>query len=172
MDWKTITEHVDIFLDKYHGLQDADRDDIRQEALAAIVQCPPVDNGEKLHRWVSRVVRYRFLANRRAAKRFPELAEFSQNGLYDGMAEFKRANKSYPEPAAPAPSILETIGEQLADLLARVKGEFSARDYAAFVRLAVDGQDARTVAEETGMNINSVRVAKYRVLARLREIAA
>ena len=53
--------------------------------------------------------------------------------------------------------------------LARVRGEFSERDWRFFWRLVVDGQTAVEVAAEFGVTPNAVRLVKMRVLRRLRE---
>jgi RNA polymerase sigma-70 factor (ECF subfamily) len=50
-----------------------------------------------------------------------------------------------------------------------LRGEFEERTWAAFWRTAVEGQAARDVAADLGMSPGAVRVAKCRVLHRLRE---
>jgi RNA polymerase sigma-70 factor (ECF subfamily) len=56
-------------------------------------------------------------------------------------------------------------------LLEQVQLEFTEATWAAFHRTAVDRVPPRQVAEELGMSINSVFVAKARVVARLRQRA-
>lgn len=53
--------------------------------------------------------------------------------------------------------------------LEMVRGEFHERTWKAFWRVAVDGQPAKDVAEELSMHAGAVRVAKCRVLQRLRQ---
>jgi RNA polymerase sigma-70 factor (ECF subfamily) len=53
--------------------------------------------------------------------------------------------------------------------LERIQGEFEERTWRAFWRTAVDGQSAREVAADLAMTPGAVRVAKFRVLHRLRE---
>jgi RNA polymerase sigma-70 factor (ECF subfamily) len=53
--------------------------------------------------------------------------------------------------------------------LALIRGEFEERTWAAFWRTTVDGQTAKDVAAELAMSPGAVRVAKSRVLHRLRE---
>ena len=50
-----------------------------------------------------------------------------------------------------------------------IRGEFEERTWQAFWRTAVEGRDAKEVALELRMSPGAVRVAKSRVLRRLRE---
>ena len=50
-----------------------------------------------------------------------------------------------------------------------IRDEFAERTWAAFWRVAVDGCTPAEVAEETGLSVNSVYLAKSRVSHRLRE---
>jgi RNA polymerase sigma-70 factor (ECF subfamily) len=52
--------------------------------------------------------------------------------------------------------------------LAMIRGEFEPRTWEAFWQTAVDGRPAADVAAELGMTPGAVRVAKSRVLHRLR----
>ena len=75
----------------------------------------------------------------------------------------------------PAPAdALSTGSDDRADrwllhgALERVRGHFEERTWRAFWATAVDGRPAADVAAELGMQAGAVRVAKSRVLARLR----
>jgi RNA polymerase sigma-70 factor (ECF subfamily) len=50
-----------------------------------------------------------------------------------------------------------------------VRGEFEPRTWQAFWKTAVDGRPVKDVADELGMSPGAVRVAKSRVLHRLRD---
>jgi RNA polymerase sigma-70 factor (ECF subfamily) len=50
-----------------------------------------------------------------------------------------------------------------------IRGEFSERTWQAFWRTAVEGRAAKDVGAELAMSPGAVRVAKSRVLHRLRE---
>ena len=54
--------------------------------------------------------------------------------------------------------------------LALIQGEFEPRTWQAFWQTAVDGRAAADVAEVLGMSAGAVRVAKSRVLHRLRAV--
>src|SRR5205823_14096001 len=57
----------------------------------------------------------------------------------------------------------------LARVLDLIRGEFEERTWAAFWRTVVDGRASKDVAAELAMSPGAVRVAKSRVLHRLRE---
>jgi RNA polymerase sigma-70 factor (ECF subfamily) len=75
----------------------------------------------------------------------------------------------------PAPSAEDSAAEERADqglfrrALDLIRGEFEERTWQAFWRTAVEGRTAREVADELAMSPGAVRVAKCRVLQRLRE---
>jgi RNA polymerase sigma-70 factor (ECF subfamily) len=52
-----------------------------------------------------------------------------------------------------------------------VRPEFTEATWQAFQRLALDGAPGQVVAEELGLSVNAVLIAKSRVLARLRQEA-
>jgi RNA polymerase sigma-70 factor (ECF subfamily) len=54
-------------------------------------------------------------------------------------------------------------------MLDLIRGEFAERTWQAFWRTAVDGQSPNEVAADLAMSPGAVRVAKYRVLHRLRD---
>jgi RNA polymerase sigma-70 factor, ECF subfamily len=56
-------------------------------------------------------------------------------------------------------------------LLAIVQPDFNSTTWAAFLRFGIDGLPAARVAEELGLTVNTVILAKSRVLKRLREEA-
>jgi RNA polymerase sigma-70 factor (ECF subfamily) len=63
----------------------------------------------------------------------------------------------------------EFDGELYAAAAERVRGEVSARDWKIFAELAIVGRPGKEVAEELGMKVAAVFVAKSRVQQRLRE---
>jgi RNA polymerase sigma-70 factor (ECF subfamily) len=56
-----------------------------------------------------------------------------------------------------------------AALMRRVQGDFAPATWQAFVRHVLEGEPAARVAEELGLSLNSVLLAKSRVLKRLRQ---
>lgn len=59
-----------------------------------------------------------------------------------------------------------------ASLMQRVQGDFTPVTWQAFRRHALEGEPAGQVAEALGLSLNSVLLAKSRVLKRLRQEAA
>ena len=60
----------------------------------------------------------------------------------------------------------------LGQLLASVESQFAAGTWQAFYRVTLQSEPADQVAEEMGMSLNAVFIAKSRVLSRLRQEAA
>jgi RNA polymerase sigma-70 factor (ECF subfamily) len=56
-----------------------------------------------------------------------------------------------------------------ARLMELIEPQFEANTWQAFRRVALDGLKAATVAQELGMSVNAVLLAKSRVLSRLRQ---
>jgi len=144
------------------GLQPADRDDLTQEALTIVLR---------------------------------RMKEFEHSGRPGGFRAWLRGIATNllrehwrTRPAAQADSILVELVDPgseisrswdaeheryvLAGLLDLIRSEFTESTWQAFRRTGFDGEPARRVAEELGLSVNAVLIAKSRVLARLRELAA
>lgn len=67
---------------------------------------------------------------------------------------------------------LEHDRQVMARLLEQIRPRFEAKTWAAFARQVLDGQRADAVADELQMPLNSVYVARSRILAALRLEAA
>lgn len=78
-------------------------------------------------------------------------------------------------PAEPSSSLLDGLRAVYAPVVAmrqaldEGKPKVDERTWTVFWRVVVDGQDVARVAEEMGMTAGAVRVAKCRVLQRLRD---
>jgi hypothetical protein len=82
-----------------------------------------------------------------------------------------------PRPADPASALSRSWDEEhdrhvVKSLLASIRLEFKPATWRAFERKVQDGEPALDVAAELGLSVNSVLIAKSRVLKRLREKAA
>jgi RNA polymerase sigma-70 factor (ECF subfamily) len=60
----------------------------------------------------------------------------------------------------------------VASLLERVQGDFAPVTWQAFLRHVQEGEPAAQVTKALGLSLNSVLLAKSRVLSRLRQEAA
>ena len=143
------------------GLQAADRDDLTQRVLEILVR---------------------------------QLADFEHNGRPGAFRTWLRGmtvnllrEHWRGRPQAVAESILEQLADPagglsrlwdeqhdrhvLAALMEQVRSEFAAATWQAFCRVALDGARVALVAQELGISVNAVLIAKSRVLGRLREEA-
>jgi RNA polymerase sigma factor (sigma-70 family) len=144
------------------ALQDADEDDLVQEILGAVVHAIPtfIHTGQtgSFRRWL-------------------------RTTTAQQLSTFWRSRRSRPGDAPPTMwAQLEDPESDVADawdrehdefvarrLLVLMEPEFSPVTWAAFRLQVIDSRPPAQVASELGMSINAVRIAKYRVLARLRK---
>ncbi|MEM7560140.1 MAG: hypothetical protein AAF394_13560 [Planctomycetota bacterium] len=58
--------------------------------------------------------------------------------------------------------------EILKSLLNRIQGDFQQQSWEAFRRVAIEGIPAKEVAQQLGITVNSVFIAKSRIMNKLR----
>jgi|SRR5262245_65837001 len=147
-----------------HGLQDADAADLTQEVMrrvAGAIRSLEYDPRRGTFRgWLFTVVRneLRKFAHRR-----------QRPGVGSGDTSAQRLLEEQP---APEESALwdEEYERRLFTVAAeQVRGDFQESTWQAFWRTAVEGQPAMPVAEELGLTVAAVYLAKGRVMARLKE---
>ena len=87
-----------------------------------------------------------------------------------GGSDAQKRLAQFPATEPPDDDASERLAERslFARALDAIRGEFEDRTWQAFWRTAVDGVAAKEVAGELGMTAGAVRVAKSRVLHRLR----
>jgi RNA polymerase sigma-70 factor (ECF subfamily) len=150
-------------------LQSADARDVFQEVFAAVAigigQFHKDRPGDTFRGWLRTVTRRKVTDHHRRAARQPgaiggseahwRLQEVPDS---EGLSE---ANSDCGERDA-----LKELRLRALDL---VRGEFESRSWEAFWRVEIDGQMAKDVAEELGMTPAAVRMAKSRILRRVRE---
>jgi RNA polymerase sigma-70 factor (ECF subfamily) len=149
------------------NIDGADADDVLQEVFQAAAQS--IDTfrrereGDTFRGWLRAITRHRALAFCRSRARRPEAA---------GGSTAQKRLQEIPGPEAVEPDDPEEA-EQFSSLVRRallqLRGEFEPKTWNAFWRMAVDEQPSTAVAAELGMSANAVRMAKSRVLHRLRE---
>jgi RNA polymerase sigma-70 factor (ECF subfamily) len=148
------------------GVRPADVDDVAQEVFLAVAN----GLGQFDHRgagsfraWLRGVTRHKLLDFHARQGRQPAAAA----GGTDAFQALQAV--ADPEPGS-TDDLMETSGlyRRALDL---IRGEFEERTWQAFWRAGVEDEDTAAVAAALGMTPVAVRIAKSRVLARLREEA-
>jgi RNA polymerase sigma-70 factor (ECF subfamily) len=148
------------------GLQDADASDLTQEVLRAVAGAArhlEYDPARGSFRgWLFTVVRNK-LRNLRKVRGRHEQAS--------GGSEARARLEEQPDPADPPAAQWDQDYEQRLFSWAaeQVRGGFEEATWRAFWQTAVEARSPREVADELGMSVGAVYIAKSRVLARLRE---
>jgi RNA polymerase sigma-70 factor, ECF subfamily len=88
-----------------------------------------------------------------------------------GGTEAWQRLQEVPEPAETAEQQAEEVNGLVHRALGLIRSEFEERTWLAFWQSAVEGRATAHVAETLGMSAVAVRIAKSRVLSRLREAA-
>ncbi len=148
------------------GLQSADAGDVLQEVFQAIAE--GIDGFHRYHPgsfrgWLSTLVRHE-VANhfrRRAAQ--PD-APAGGSEAHRRLQEIEAVDADTSEPA-PA----DEMPELRLRALELIRAEFEHRTWEMFWRTAINGEAASDVAQDFGVTASAVRLAKSRVLRRLRE---
>ena len=87
-----------------------------------------------------------------------------------GSTSMMELLESQPDPRETTAEILAEARQELVGWAAeRIRSEFSAATWNAFWRTAIDGVPIAEVAKSTGSSAGAVYVARYRVIARLKE---
>jgi RNA polymerase sigma-70 factor (ECF subfamily) len=152
---------------KRRGVEGADADDVLQEVFQAATQSIGAFRreraGDTFRGWLRAITRHKILALWRSRSHQPDAL-----GGSSALQQLQQVPDSEDEAAEDAAD-----ADQMSALFHRALGllrdEFEPRTWQAFWRTAVDAQSAPDVATELGMTANAVRMAKSRVLHRLRE---
>jgi RNA polymerase sigma-70 factor (ECF subfamily) len=149
------------------GLQNQDVADIFQEVFQAVVS--HVGNfrrereGDTFRGWLRRITQ------NKVRDHFRKLGHEAR-GTGGSSAQARLGQLPTPQPVVDE---LAPEGEGERALLTRaldlIRGEFEERTWAAFWRTAVEGRAAKDIGDELAMSPGAVRVAKSRVLRRLRQ---
>jgi RNA polymerase sigma-70 factor (ECF subfamily) len=147
------------------GIQPADADDLVQEVFHSAAQGITTFRhdraGDTFRGWLRVIARHKVLDFWRGRAQHPE--------AFGGSEALRRLQET---PAAAAEDDPEDAAQTSAVFhraLGFLHSEFEQRTWQAFWRITIDGQSAGDVAAELGMTSAAVRMAKSRVLRRLRE---
>lgn len=156
------------WLQKY-DVQATDTDDLMQEVLMAVSSdLPTFEHSGRpgaFRAWLRSMMVNRLRNFWRARGRRP---------LARGGSDLEHRLSQLDDPA----SEMSQIWNQQHDLhvakqlLEMTKPNFTDETWTAFSRVAIQGHRPGTVAEELGISVNAVFIAKSRVLSRLRQEAA
>jgi RNA polymerase sigma-70 factor (ECF subfamily) len=149
------------------GLQEQDVADIFQEVFQAVVRHVGDFRKEReadtFRGWLWRIT------ENKLRDYFRRLGREAQ-GVGGSSAQERLAQLPTPPPAEDRTTQSDAgEGDLLARALALIRKEFEERTWKAFWQTAVDGRTPKDVAADLSMSPGAVRVAKSRVLHRLRE---
>jgi RNA polymerase sigma-70 factor (ECF subfamily) len=146
------------------GLQDADAADLSQEVLRRVALAMPEFRYDRrrgsFRGWLFTVTRHalqNFLAS--AQRRSATLATYARQVGEQADQESPDDGQIWDE---------EYERQLLAEAAERVRPRVSATTWQAFWQTAVEGRSAPEVAQQLGISVGTLYVAKSRVLARLR----
>lgn len=140
------------------GLQADDARDVTQDVLLVLFRELPSYRPSphcRFRTWLWTITRNRARSVRR--RRLPTLPD----------------NNAWPEPLAPDHLAEQEAAEELALLTRRaaelLRNDFQPATWKAFWQTAVEGRSGKEVAQELGMTLGAVYVARCRVQQRIRE---
>jgi RNA polymerase sigma-70 factor (ECF subfamily) len=148
------------------GLQNQDVADIFQEVFQAVAEhvrhFRKERKGDTFRGWLRRITQNKVRDHFRRLGR-------EVRGVGGSSAQERLAQHPGPQPAEDPRPADEAERSLFARALDLIRSEFEVRTWTAFWRTAVEGQSAGDVAADLSMSPGAVRVAKSRVLRRLRE---
>ncbi len=139
-------------------------DDVAQEVFQAVARhiggFRREGAGQTFRGWLHAITRSKVADHHRKQAKEPQAA---------GGSEIQMRFAQIPSPEPQDPSDAAVHDGVLLRALEQIRGHFQEQTWTAFWRIVVDGLSAPDVARELGMSPGAVRVAKSRVLQRLRE---
>jgi RNA polymerase sigma-70 factor (ECF subfamily) len=167
-DWRRLVDLYQPLLRAWMtraGVLSADADDLIQEVLLVIFR--EVGRFERRGKGAFRSWLRTILAHR--------LRDFFRGQKYrptaTGDSDFLRRLDELEAPGSALSRLWDRDHDEhvAASLMRRVQGDFAPMTWEAFRRHALEGEPAARVAAEVGLSLNSVLLAKSRVLKRLRQ---
>jgi RNA polymerase sigma-70 factor (ECF subfamily) len=152
---------------RFRGLQDADAADVVQDVFHSVAtHLGPFRKraeGDTFRGWLRTITENKIRDHYR--RRAHETDAVGGTDAQHRLAQV-------PEPSEPDSALSEKDWDDrfFRRVLDAVRLEFEERTWHAFWRTAIDGRSPRDVGDELAMSAGSVRVAKCRVLKRLREV--
>ncbi len=167
-DWRRLVEIYQPLLRVWMaraGVADSDADDLIQEVLLVVFQ--DVGRFERrgsgaFRSWLRTILANRMRNHFRSAQYRPAAT---------GDADLARRIDVLESPESDLSRLWDREHDEYvaASLLRRVERDFTPKTWQAFRRHVLERQPATMVAAELGLSLNSVLLAKSRVLKRLRQ---
>jgi RNA polymerase sigma-70 factor (ECF subfamily) len=149
------------------GLQAADAADVAQEVFRALAgnlgRFRREEGKQSFRGWLRGITRKQLLGHWRRRKDQPPGA-----GGTTALQRFADVPEGVSEELSRDDRVAERDG-LLRRALALLRAETADRNWQAFWRATVEGHPAADIAADLGMSVNSVYLAKARLLRRLRE---
>jgi RNA polymerase sigma-70 factor (ECF subfamily) len=167
-EFVTLYEPVIYRLIRQRGLQDADARDVMQDLLLAvsrnIERWQPLKERASFRSWLQRVTRNLVVNSLKSRQRRDVTGGSDLHALLDQV---------------PAPDSAETVEfdrelrrAKFQQASQRVQTEVQPTTWQAFWETSVSGLSLAEAAKKLGMSIGAVRVAKCRVVARMKAVIA
>jgi RNA polymerase sigma-70 factor (ECF subfamily) len=148
------------------GVRGADAEDVVQEVFGAAASCLPrfrrEREGDSFRAWLRGITRNMLLTHFRRRERQPQASGGSE--AFVQIQEVPDASTGPDD--EDAPSELEALRLRALEL---VRGQVEERTWRAFWLTAMEGQSPVDIAASLGLSPTAVRMAKSRVLRRLKE---
>lgn len=159
-----IYQPVVFRMARRRGLQDADAQDVMQQVFLSISKSiegwVPGDLQPPFRAWLTTIARN---AITKALTRRPRDAATGSTSMVELL-------DAQPDPQATTAEILaEARKELIRWATEQIRSEFSEATWNVFWRTAIEGVPIAEVAKSTGRSAGAVYVARYRVIARLKE---
>jgi RNA polymerase sigma-70 factor (ECF subfamily) len=154
------------------GLQPADACNVVQEVLRSVARKLAEFRREKpedtFRGWLRRITQNKLRDYFRQRTRQVDRPRGGTDAhmRLENLGDQHVASTDPPENTQSSETARKTITNPV---VARVRNEFSDRDWKFFWRVVVDGQTSVDVGREFGVTANTVRLVKMRILRRLRE---
>jgi len=153
---------------KQWGVRGSDTDDIIQDVFqavaASLANFRHERAGDTFRGWLRSITRHKILYHLRRQRHQP-----AAEGGSDAHRRMQQVAELEASPSDDSADSADEMTRLYHRALELVRCEFEERTWQAFWRTAVDGQAPADIAAELGMSAAAVRMAKSRVLRRLRE---
>jgi RNA polymerase sigma-70 factor (ECF subfamily) len=149
-------------------LQAADAENIGQETFLKVARniksFDSCQAGATFRGWLYRIARNSLIDYVRTQN-----VEVNGIGGSEGQTRLMQAEFAAPSVDEDSACSTEETSLLYAKAIELIRAEFSERDWQAFFRSVIDGQEAREIAAELEVTTNVVYLAKSRILRRLKQ---